>query len=313
MPTLPLDSDQLRVFVAFADEGGFSAAARALGRSQPAVHARIQALQDDLGVPLYARVGRGVHLTEAGREVAAYGRRQLGDVAALRRRLSGGGTPRVQLMSGAGVLRDLLADGLAAFVEAGGRIDVGVGSREAVVAAVRDGRAHLGVTALSEAPTGVWARPLCSVSLCVAVRQDHPLAQLPRLGLADLLPEALILPPPGGPVRTALAVALPTASLQDVVTCRGWDATLALVAAGAGVGLVNNSCAPPPGVRLVVLDAPELPVTHYWVLARPGGPRGEARRLANVLHATEPTRRFSRVAATPDGAQATPPSGPQGP
>jgi len=295
-----IDDDQLRVFVAFADHGGFTAAAAVIHRSQPAVHAQIQKLQDDLGVRLYTRVGRGVRLTPAGAVVAAFGRRHLADTAALRARLSGDRTERVVLATGAGVLRDLLAPGVARFVQDGGRVDVRTGDRTEVVGAVRDGRARVGVTAAGEPPPGIWARALCSVGLALAVPIAWPACQGP-LPLGVLAQHPLILPPQGGPVRAALDTALGATPLQVVATCKGWDAALALVAAGAGVALVNDSCQVPPTVRLVDLDTRALPRTHYWLLARPGGPRGAAKHLVELLSST-----VRSLPEPPDGVGSAP-------
>lgn len=64
----------LRLFEAVAEEGSFSGAGRALGRSQPAVSLALRRLEDDLGVQLIDRSARALRLTAAGREVAAYAR-----------------------------------------------------------------------------------------------------------------------------------------------------------------------------------------------------------------------------------------------
>ena len=57
---------ELKVFVAAAEEGSFSQAAKRLDYSQSAVSQRIKALEQTFGVALFLRRGRSVHLTEAG-------------------------------------------------------------------------------------------------------------------------------------------------------------------------------------------------------------------------------------------------------
>ena len=69
---------QLRTFVAVARSGSVRRAATDLVVSQPAVSAAVSALQQDLGVPLVAREGRGLVLTPAGRVFAGYARQVLG-------------------------------------------------------------------------------------------------------------------------------------------------------------------------------------------------------------------------------------------
>jgi len=67
-----MEIDQLTTFVAVATVGGFHRAAETLRVSQPAVSARIKALEDSLGSPLFARSRSGLTLTEAGRILRPY-------------------------------------------------------------------------------------------------------------------------------------------------------------------------------------------------------------------------------------------------
>ncbi|MGI9146995.1 MAG: LysR family transcriptional regulator [Chloroflexota bacterium] len=62
----------MRVFQAVADAGSFSRAARALFLSQPAVTQHIHALEAELGVPLFDRLGRRTSLTPAGASLAQH-------------------------------------------------------------------------------------------------------------------------------------------------------------------------------------------------------------------------------------------------
>lgn len=69
---------QLHTFVAIADSGSVREAAERLVVSQSAVSSVLAALQEELGVRLVRRHGRGLRLTEAGEVFARYGRRILG-------------------------------------------------------------------------------------------------------------------------------------------------------------------------------------------------------------------------------------------
>ena len=62
-----MEIDQLETFIAVASFSGFHRAAEALHVSQPAVSARIKALEDSLGSALFVRSRSGLTLTEAGR------------------------------------------------------------------------------------------------------------------------------------------------------------------------------------------------------------------------------------------------------
>jgi DNA-binding transcriptional LysR family regulator len=60
------DWNQARAFLATADEGSLSAAARALGLTQPTLGRQVAALEAELGVTLFERVGRSLSLTRSG-------------------------------------------------------------------------------------------------------------------------------------------------------------------------------------------------------------------------------------------------------
>ena len=66
------DVQALRLMKAIADGGSITAAAQALGYSQPAISQQLRRLETKIGVPLVERVGRGVRLTEAGRVMARH-------------------------------------------------------------------------------------------------------------------------------------------------------------------------------------------------------------------------------------------------
>lgn len=60
------DWNQARAFLVSAEEGSLTAAAKALGLTQPTLGRQVAALEEALGVTLFERVGRGLALTEAG-------------------------------------------------------------------------------------------------------------------------------------------------------------------------------------------------------------------------------------------------------
>ncbi|MEE9313200.1 MAG: LysR family transcriptional regulator [Rhizobiaceae bacterium] len=68
------DWSHINLFVAVADTGSLSAAARASGVSQPTIGRAIQALEDALEVPLFSRHAKGFELTEQGHELVIHAR-----------------------------------------------------------------------------------------------------------------------------------------------------------------------------------------------------------------------------------------------
>jgi len=76
----------LRTFVVVADAGGVHRAAARLHLSQPAVSRHIQALESELGVPLFDRIGRRVQLTSEGEDLLRRSRRLLAEAEAFTER-----------------------------------------------------------------------------------------------------------------------------------------------------------------------------------------------------------------------------------
>ena len=62
---------QMRLFLALADTGSVSGAARAMHVTQPTASMQLREIAQTVGLPLYELVGRKIHLTQVGHELAA--------------------------------------------------------------------------------------------------------------------------------------------------------------------------------------------------------------------------------------------------
>ena len=121
---------QLRHLLALADSGSFSRAAEAVHLTQPALSRSIQTLEDELGQPLFDRLGRHSELTPFGRAMAVRARQVLDDAdercATTRRRIARGRRPSCAwAWAGAGRdADDAATDERAAARHPGWRIEV---------------------------------------------------------------------------------------------------------------------------------------------------------------------------------------------
>lgn len=70
-----MDLRGLQIFIEVAELNSFTRAGERLGYSQPTVSFQIRQLEEELGVPLFDRIGRTVSLTDAGREALEYAQR----------------------------------------------------------------------------------------------------------------------------------------------------------------------------------------------------------------------------------------------
>jgi DNA-binding transcriptional LysR family regulator len=89
------DWNRARAFLITAEEGSLSAAARALGMAQPTLGRQVAALEDELGVTLFERVGRGLELTEAGAALVPH-MRAMGEAANAVSLVAGGQSESVE-------------------------------------------------------------------------------------------------------------------------------------------------------------------------------------------------------------------------
>lgn len=93
---ISFDWNQVRAFLATAEEGSLSAAARALGQTQPTLSRQVAALEEDLGVTLFERAGRAMALTTAGVELLDHVR----DMAEAANRISLSASGQSQVIEG---------------------------------------------------------------------------------------------------------------------------------------------------------------------------------------------------------------------
>ncbi|MEV5825334.1 LysR family transcriptional regulator [Spirillospora sp. NPDC052242] len=257
-----VSTDALASFAVFADHLNFTRAAEELHISQPALHVKVRKLAETLGRPLYTRHGRRLALTPAGEAAARFARDLDARVASFLADLHG--TVRAPtLAAGEGAYLYLL----------GGVVRPGVrlinGDRPRTLAAVRTGRADVGVAVLDVLPADLTATVLATYPQVLVMPEGHPLAAAPALSLADLAGTALIVPPPAGPHRVALERALRAADVpwSVAVEAEGWPLMLHFVSLGVGLAVVNGCVAPSAG--LVTREIIDLPPVRYHALHLP--------------------------------------------
>jgi DNA-binding transcriptional LysR family regulator len=200
----PVETRELRYFVALAEELHFGRAAQKLGIAQPPLSRAIRQLERRIGVPLVERTSRVVRLTPAGEVLLREGRTALEAVAAATRRAQRAGCadPRLVLAMKPGGDGGLLPDILAEYEAQPAAIPVEiVFSISGRAAMLRDGRADVGLLHSPQNDlTGLDAEELVTERQVVVLPEHHRLAKLPSVCLADLAGETLPRWPgkPGG-------------------------------------------------------------------------------------------------------------------
>lgn len=249
-----IDAAGLRVMRAIADEGSFTAAATALGYTQPAISQMVRRLEQRTGTVLVERVGRNVRLTEAGAVLARHAGPVLAaldaaeeEVAAIAGLRSG----RVRLMAFPSASATLVPRALS-LVKA--RFpDVSISFTEAEppesIAALRAGECDLAVafaydgtdaTRGAEDLDAFVTTPLLEDEVRLAVPRGHTAAGHETVRLADLADEPWIAGCPR--CRGHLLQLADAAGFRPDVAYETEDyvAVMGLVAEGLGVALIPD-------------------------------------------------------------------------
>jgi DNA-binding transcriptional LysR family regulator len=202
-----LSLDQLRTFAEVVTRGGFSAAARRLGLTQPAVSLQIRGLEQRLGVRLIERIGKRALPTPAGRELMVHARRlaeQAEEAVARMQGYGAGRLGRVRLGTGATACIYLLPPVLAALRKRhpGLEIIVATGNTPEILDMVEDNALDLALVTLPAARRSIELRPLCADGFAAIL---PPGESAPRvLRPADFAAGPLILYEEGAGTRTAI-------------------------------------------------------------------------------------------------------------
>jgi DNA-binding transcriptional LysR family regulator len=274
------DSRHLRIFHAVVAAGSYSAAARELGYSQPAISQQMHTLERAVGTPLFTRVGRTLRLTEAGEILARHAVSILEglssaqeQVASLKRLRSG----RVRLCTFPSASATIVATAVARLTteHPGIRVELIEAEPPDSLAALQRGECDLTLAftypGMPEPPARPGGNDLVTVPLLddpvvVVLPKNHPLQRRRVVRLTDLADERWIAGCPR--CRVHFVRACGDAGFEPDIAFTTDDnlAVQSLVAAGVGIALM-------PGLVLSFLRHPKVvgrriePAAHRSVSA----------------------------------------------
>jgi DNA-binding transcriptional LysR family regulator len=231
---------QLRAFATVARMGSVSAAAHALGVTEPAVSAAVAALRRDLGDTLFIRAGSGIRLTAGGERLAAAAAEIIGLEDRLRREVGEARGERglLRLAVSPTVAEYVSAPLLDAFTRRWPTLEVAqeVAAPEDFAALLADRRADVALGPAPPPSAGVDAVAFLRYKLVVVARPGHPLAARRDISLAALRGERWLVGPAGAELAAFFAERGLTAPDRGAFATEA--AAQAAVAAGEGVMLV---------------------------------------------------------------------------
>jgi DNA-binding transcriptional LysR family regulator len=185
-----VEIDQVETFLAVATYGGFHRAAEALHVSQPAVSARIRALEDSLGVTLFTRGPANLSLSPAGKALRPHAEQLLRTVALARQAVhelqpSAGGALRIA--ASLSICTYLLPDVMIQYQTANPKVMVTVrsGKSAQVLKMVIDGEVDIGLARSLNHPE-VETMTLRNDPLILVGHPSHPAARKQQVRLEEV-------------------------------------------------------------------------------------------------------------------------------
>ena len=214
-----MDLRQLEIFAKVAEMGSFSRAAEALHLTQPTVSEHIRALEDELGVRLLDRLGRGTATTRAGQLLLSYASRILALSREARQALEGyQGRMRGELIVGGSTIPGeyLLPSVIGRFREKFPEVSTTlvIGDSQSVVDWVADGRVELGVVGARLPQRGLEFHDLSPDEEVVVIPVGHPWQGRAQVTLEELAREPLLIRERGSGTRAAFESALERAGVD---------------------------------------------------------------------------------------------------
>ncbi|MCQ8189305.1 LysR family transcriptional regulator [Streptomyces sp. RCU064] len=272
---------RLAQFAAVARHEHVTRAAQELGVPQSTLSRAMVRLEEDLGVSLFARRGRTVALTPAGRTFLRSVERALAEVDRAAESVRADADPAAGLVS-FGFLHTLGTETVPGLIRSFRvdhprvRFQLVQNYGEAMIERMRAGGLDLCLTSpVPDAPDLV-ARRLDEQRLRLVVPDDHRLAGRRRVRLAEAASELFVTLEPGYGLRRITDALCAEAGFTPRIAFEGEEAeTLrGLVAAGLGVALLPPPAVPRPGVAELTVTAPRAvrEIGVAWLDGHPDTP-----------------------------------------
>ena len=269
-----IDLRQLEMMDAVAQLGTLTRAADALHVTQPAISSQIRKLEEQVGLPLIEREGRGVRLTESGECVAHHAKRISQILEDLRGDLRqfksvDKGVLRVAVVSTANYF---ITEDIARFrtTHPGVEINLRVANRDEILEILAANETDLAITGQPPDDADLVARPFKENPLVVIAPPDHPLIGRVSVGPRDLAQFPFVVREHGSGTRRVMERAFLEHGLECGVACvlSSNEAVKQAVQAGLGLAVISRQTIDlelETG-RLMTLQSEQLALERQWFL-----------------------------------------------
>ncbi len=240
----------LRAFCCAARTGSMSRAAEELFLSQPSVSLQIRALEKRLDTVLFERHGPRIRLTPEGRTLNELARPLVDGITALPDTFASAlgrvESGAIDIAAGESTILYILPHLVSRFRDRHPGIHVhlhNVTGKDGL-SLIRNEEVDLAVGSMIDVPPDIRYEPIRTFKPMLITALDHPLAKRKRIGLKDLSPYGLILPPKR---LTTWRIVDLTFQKHDVpytvaLEVGGWEVIKRYVALNLGISIVTDIC-----------------------------------------------------------------------
>ncbi|CAA2109959.1 LysR substrate-binding domain-containing protein [Variovorax paradoxus] len=240
-----MTATRLRAFLSVAQHGSFSAAARAVGLSQPTLTTQVQALERQHNVMLFHRQGHRIELTDVGERLLPIARQiaslELDSYNLLH---DSGDLQSGELKIGA-VGPFHVIEMVDAYRQRYPRLDVSIrmGNSSAVFKDLEEYAVDIGVLARFHEAPGFSATPYARHALILFVHRDHPFANRGQVRIEELHGQPMLQRESGSSTRRALDEAFARAGVRPKLAMEigSREAIREAAARGIGIGAVSEA------------------------------------------------------------------------
>ncbi len=270
---------QLEIFAAIARLGSFTRASEELFLTQPTVSMQIKKLSDAVGLPLYEQIGKRIHLTDAGLELARTAREI---IAALERmdmsvaQMQGlqKGKLRLAVVTTAKYFAPMLLGDFSR-LHPGIALSLKVTNRERVLERVAENLDDLYILSEPLGSLDLEARAFLDNPLLALAAPGHPLARRRSIPLERLAEEPFLMREPGSGTRQAVEELFAAHGLKPNVRMElgSNEAIKQAILAGLGISVLSRHVLVAGHGRgdPVVLRVAGFPIVRHWHVAYPRG------------------------------------------
>ncbi|MDD4967532.1 LysR family transcriptional regulator [Halothiobacillus sp.] len=269
---------QLEIFEAIARLGSFTRASEELFLTQPTVSMQMKKLSEMLGVPLIEQVGKKIHLTEDGKELAQATREVFGimdrfTMSVAERQGLKKGQLRLMAITTASYFAPRLL-GEFSKLYPGIEVSLRVTNKEQVLASIADNLDDLYLLGQPPEDMEIESTPIMDNPIVVLAAPDHPLAKEKNISLERLAEEPWLMREKGSGTRNAIErrFAEQGITIRPRLELGSNEAIKQAILTGLGISVLSRQTLMlnQPG-QFAILDVQGFPIIRQWYAIYPAG------------------------------------------